>query len=403
MEFPTPKIVKDPDQTRGSEVVREVRLLGVGQRRVLQVSDRQLDVADLCFRATQLLLDDRDPRPKWDRLEDLAARVREVLGPLDLDFLEADPHTEVVLPRWLRCGSTPGFQRFVRRFLGAAHTDRIAKAFQQDGKVLVVGLRRCLRYLLPVAAAADRCIRVLTPGQQAQIEGVEVLARSTSLELVVRLDSLVTRLETAGVPLDPNLARPSELAELPGPIGEIASSMDVAVSDQSAEILQELGLALTRKVRGARDALEFSADPVSQAAHSLVELIDRMLRDAFESEYVIEWIDRCCPSQMAQLTHLKHGQRLPTTRGRALCFTYAGESPPEMTMFHQLAAVAMSEARSNLQRLKHADSCTGHEREEVVGLLEVVEGSLVLVSRVTWLGVEESALDDLRERLVLVA
>ena len=36
------------------------------------------------------------------------------------------------------------------------------------------------------------------------------------------------------------------------------------------------------------DALEFSADPVSQAAHSLVELIDRMLRDAFESEYVIE-------------------------------------------------------------------------------------------------------------------
>ena len=74
-----------------------------------------------------------------------------------------------------------------------------------------------------------------------------------------------------------------------------------------------------------------------------------------------------------------------------------------MTMFHQLAAVAMSEARSNLQRLKHADACTGHEREEIVGLLEAVEGSLVLVSRVTWLGVEECSLDDLRERLVLVA
>ena len=100
--------------------------------------------------------------------------------------------------------------------------------------MLAIGVRRCLRYVLPIAAATDRCIRVLSPKQQAEIEGVEGLARSTALGLVVQLDSLVTQLGQAGVHLDPGIARPSELAELPGPVGEIARSADALVTDQSA-------------------------------------------------------------------------------------------------------------------------------------------------------------------------
>ncbi len=386
---------------RASAVVREARRLSPSQRRVLGVTDFQIDVADLCFSAIQLLLDDRDPRPMRDRLEDLEDHALDVFGSLDLRQLEIDDDGD--LPHWLRRASAPDYGRFVRRFLGAARTDRMVAAFRQDGEVLAVAVRRCLRYLLPVAAAADRCIRILSPGQQAQIEGVEALARSTALELVVRLDSTVTQLEADGVHLDPGIARPSELTDLPGPIGEMARSMDTLVSDQSAEILQGFGTMLTRKVRGARDALAFSSDPTSQAANSIIELIDRTLRSAFDTAYVLRWIDRHFSSRSAQLTHEKHGCLLPTKRGRALCFVFAGEDPTEHSMIHELAAAAIVAARDNLEGIKHADTGAEAEKEVVATLLDAVEGSIVLVSRVAWMGVEESSLESLRNRLVLVA
>ena len=287
--------------------------------------------------------------------------------------------------------------------LGAARVDRLAQALRQDAATLVVGLRRYVRYLLPVAAATDRCIRVLDPQQQAKIDGVDSLARSTALELVVRLDALVSRFEEAGIQLDLGVARPSELAELPGPYGRIARSTDRAVSNESAEILERLSAGLTRKVRGARDALAFSADPVSQAANSVLELVDRMLRNAFTAEYVLEWIDRCFPTPRDDLIQLHGRKRRPSTRGRALCFIYAGENPVETTIIHELAVEAIVAVRPRLQRLKHADSCTDGEREELVALLEAVEACMVLASRVTWLGVEDSSLGELRDRLVLSA
>ena len=160
---------------------------------------------------------------------------------------------------------------------------------------------------------------------------------------------------------------------------------------------------LKRKVRGARDALNFSADPVSQAANSLIELIDRMLRDAYDAEYVLEWVDRYFTSQSVTMTYESHGCLRPTKRARALCFVCAGEAPPEVSMIHELASVAIVVARSNLEHLKHADACTDAEKRELLCMLETVEGSILLISRVAWLGVKESALGDLRDRLVLVA
>jgi hypothetical protein len=44
---------------------------------------------------------------------------------------------------------------------------------------------------------------------------------------------------------------------------------------------------LSRKIQGARDALTYSADPVSQAASSLIEMIDRLLRTAFNEAEVL--------------------------------------------------------------------------------------------------------------------
>ena len=395
--------MRELDSNLTSAIVREVRLLSAGRRRILRITDRQLDIADLCFRAIRLMLDDRDSRPMWDRLEDLAVEIRDAVGPLDLETLDLDSDSEITLPYWLCRASDSEYRRFVRRLLGAAWCDRFAKALRQDAATIVVGLRRYLRYLLPVAAATDRCIRVLTPQQQARIEGIESLARSTALELVVQFDSLVPRLEAAGVRLDAGIARASELVDLPGPFRKFAHSMDIAVSDQSADIIEGLSASLTRKVKGARDALTFSADPVSQGANSLLELIDRVLRHAFAPEYVVEWIGSCFPAQRGQLTHVKQGKQWPTKKGQALCFVYAGEKPVDSTMVHQLIVEVIVAVRRKLERLKHADACTDAEREELVALLEAVEACFVLVSRVAWLCVEESTLGDLRDRLVLVS
>jgi len=392
--------IGDREALKASSVVRVARRLSANQLRILGITDFQLDVADLFFGAIQMLLDDRDPRPMEDRLEDLEERAQEIFGPLDEGHLEIG---EAEVPRWLRQASAPVYGRFMRRFLGAAGTHQLISAFREDGEVLAVAVRRCLRYLLPVAAAADRCIRVLSPRQQAEIDGLEALASSTALGLVVKLDLMITEFETNGVHLDPGVARPSELVDLPGPVGEVARSVDPQVSDQSAEILQDLGSMLTRKVRGARDALAYSSDPISQAANSIIELVDRMLRNAFDTDDVLEWIDSHFPSRSTQLTHVKQGRREPTKRAQALCFAFAGEAPQEHPLFHELAAAAIIAARNGLERLKHADHGTEDEKQELIGHLQAVEGSIVLVSRIAWVGAEESSLQDLRHRLAIAA
>ena len=415
------------DQTTGSALIREARRLSTAERQILQVTDFQLGFADLCFRAIQLLLDDGDGRPKWDRLTDLGRRVAELCDSVDwgeIEFaedmdlkslgpawrkleehleIEVDRDGEVILPLWFRRWPVPEHRRFVRKYLGASRVDRLASGFRQDGATLGIAVRRCLRHALPLAAAFDRCTRVLTPDQLAEIEGAEHFARSSILELFVQLDSLVSRIESADVRLNAGLARPSELSGLPGSCTEIARLTNPAISDNCTTILEELSASLARKITGARDALVNSADGVSQAAHSIVELIDRMLRLAFEPTAVLEWIDRHQSAHQRQLTYQEHEQTLPTKAATALCFVCAGNAPSNPSMIEEVVAKSIVVSRNRLQGLKHADAGTSDEHEQVTELLEAVEGSLVLITRVTWPGAAESSLVAIRERLSLAA
>ncbi|MCY3952466.1 MAG: hypothetical protein OXG69_07945 [bacterium] len=408
-------------------MIREARRLSTAERRVLQVSDFQLGFADICFRAIQLLLDDGDARPRWDRLTDLGRRAAELCDSVDwgeVEFaddmdlkslglawrkleehleIEVDRDGEVILPRWFRRLPVPEFRRFVQKYLGASRVDRLARGFRQDGATLGIAVRRCLRHALPLAAAFDRCARVLTPDQLAEIEGAEHLARSSILELFVQLDSLVSRIESDGVRFNAGLARPSELSGLPRSCTEIARLTNPAISDNCTTILEDLSASLARKITGARDALDNSADGVSQAAHSIVELIDRMLRIAFEPAAVLEWIDRHRSMHQRQLIYQEHGQTLPTKAATALCFVCAGNAPSDPSMIEEVVAKSIVVSRNRLQSLKHADAGSSDEREQVTELLEAVEGSLVRITRVTWPSAKEPALVDIRERLSLAA
>ena len=415
------------DRTIESALVREARQLNAPERRLLQITNFQLGFADLCFRAIQLLLDDGDARPKWDRLEDLGDRAIKLGDSVDwgeIQFgentdresiclawlkleehlgIEVDRDGEVILPLWFRRWPVPEFRRFVRKSLGASRVDRLARGLRQDGATLGIAVRRCLRYALPLGTAVDRCLRVLTPGQLSEIEGAESFARSSALELIVQLDSLVSRIESDGVHFNAGLARPSELSGLPGSCTEIARLTNPTISDSCATIVEELSASLARKIIGARDALANSADGVSQAAHSIVELIDRILGHAFDPLEVLDWIDRHVPVQSVQFTYEKHGRRLPTTAAKALCFACAGKAPSDSSMIEQLVTRSIVASRERLQCLKHADGRRSDEREQITKLLEAVEGSLVLITRLTWPSAEERSLVELRERLTRAA
>lgn len=152
---------------------------------------------------------------------------------------------------------------------------------------------------------------------------------------------------------------------------------------------------LSRKVQGAKDAMSYSVDGVSQAANSLVELIDRLLRQAFTEADVIAWSTTHFPDD-ARMFH----QGRPTTRAKALCFVYAGLDVPEPpSVLHELVASGIVATRRRLEKLKHADLGTDEERDLLAAYLNSVEGFLTLVVGLGWAAAPEEKLETLKVRL----
>jgi hypothetical protein len=172
------------------------------------------------------------------------------------------------------------------------------------------------------------------------------------------------------------------------------------VSDESLQYAEELSETIVRKLRGARHAVENSPDPVSQAANSLIELIDRMLRGAFSDEEVLAWVAEHVPERKG-MTHAPPnatGPR-PTRRARALCFSYAGGAVLENSMLHEAAAVVLVQMHQLLEGLKHADRGTDEERAELLNFIASVESYVLLVCRVGWTMCNEADLARVRARL----
>lgn len=384
-----------------SLLIREVARLTERQRRLIGVTNVQLAGGSVLFETFMQMLDDDDTRPMIDRLDDLEAVVArfDQLGieeMLQTWTLNAD---EPQLPRWMKRATAPNFKRFLRRFIGAGPYDRLQAAARTDGAVVFVAARRSLRYLLPLATAFDHIVGSLSPEQVEQIEGLQPVAGSSLLEMAVKCDSKLNGLLDVGLVAVPDVARPDELFDLPGSLGDLTEQLCGKISDKSADLIEQLSESLSRKVKGAHDALRFSADPVSQAANSLIELIDRLLRQAFADDEVLAWLDEWYPDDLHELTHVQHGQRRPTKRGQALCFVAAGGDVPEQALIQEVAAASLVAVRNSLQQLKHADQGTDAERAAVVSYLVTIESTLLLVCNLAWLGAGEESLAKLRSRL----
>lgn len=170
------------------------------------------------------------------------------------------------------------------------------------------------------------------------------------------------------------------------------------IADRSRELAEQLGSIVTRKMKGARDAVALSADPVSQAANSLIELIDRLLRAAFTDQEVLDWISKNYPDEK-QLRYVKDEKVRPTKLAQARCFVFAGEPKGDQPAFGELIAGVLVNARSELQRLKHADTGEPEELDELGQLIGAIEGFFALGVRLAWGQIPDDTLPQLYGRL----
>jgi hypothetical protein len=90
--------------------------------------------------------------------------------------------------------------------------------------------------------------------------------------------------------------------------------------------------------------------------------------------------------------------RHPTKLAEALCFAYAGGEVTDRSLFHEAAAAALVSARRQLEGLKHADVGSEDEHRRLLDRIATVEGFVVFVTRVGWIGVPDEVMERLRLR-----
>ncbi|MFK3981908.1 hypothetical protein ACI2K4_16220 [Micromonospora sp. NPDC050397] len=369
--------------------------------------DEAVLIWDTVVSSAAILTDDTDPRPWNERLEAafsdaFTIDADSINGDLEALTKHIESFTQVQLPEWTKTLKREGARQFLVKLLGSGTYYRLELALKQDCAILAVALRRATRNLMPYAVAFDDLISALPSGQAHQLPVLTGTPRALLL-LFIRLDRALEKLVTFSSTATlirgrESEATPFELADL----AILTERFRKIVSGRSRKAVTELSAALGRKIQGARDALDHSADPVTQAANSLIELLDRLLRAAFSDDEVIEWIGANYP-HAKDLTYfdIKGAARKlrPTKKGQVLCFVYAGLAVDELSPLHELAATAVVTVRTQLQKLKHADMGTAEEAAEVAKHLNAIEGFLHLAISVAWASMPTERLDGLRVRL----
>jgi len=375
-------------------------------RERLGLTPRVLSVWDYCIQAAAVLGDDTDPRPVTERIEALRASLPDIdhkaltQGLADLETT-VQRHSQT----WSRYIRQHGSHAFLRRILGEGTYRALVLAFFQDVGVLTVVARRAVRHLMPYAVAIDDLTGIVNSGQLTRLSS-PLPAELVFLDMALKADEFMDAVLTREDLRDVLALRPEEQQALgTAKLVDLTETLRDVVAGRARESVVDLSRTLTKKVDGARVALESSPDGVSQAANSLVELIDRLLRQAFSEQEVLTW----CAANYADWPEVTYvdanaGDRVrPSKLGQALCFGYAGREVGDRSVLVELTALALREARARLQRLKHADSeepeAAEADRVQVRRALAAVEAYLHLSLSITWVRKGDVELQGLRQRL----
>ncbi|WP_226657610.1 hypothetical protein [Leifsonia sp. LS1] len=368
-----------------------------------------LDVLDAMVATVYDLLDENGRT--WDeRLAGLSTRFEQLFPEgfpesrlADLADLSEEEVSERIKASMGRL-NRPGTRRFVNRLMGTKRFHRLTVAYNDDVALLLLGVRRFLRSSMPIAQALQDAAAPLTPRERADLAGLSE-AEAVLLDGVLKLDQMVGSffnnrdidLKAKGFPL-----RNEEATTLDVDLDELTTIMRVMLDVETQHRAQEISDVLSRKLRGFEQALTMSDDGVSQAANSLVEFIDRLLRTAFDEDDVLEWVRKYCPDEK-DLTFDRGGKLVPTKRASALCFAHAAQQPEENSTLESMVALSIVKVRGAAEKLKHASAGTDEEEAELRGLMQSLRGALTFTLRFNWLLANDDRYSYLQERFDKVA
>ncbi len=191
---------------------------------------------------------------------------------------------------------------------------------KEDAAVVALGVRRGLRALMPFAVEWEDALAVMTRDQLAAVTNLDLLGVG-ALHLIATLDDQLGEKIMTSLPMGTIANDKDMMPRSASDLISVAEELRVIVSAESSKRFELANTYLVRKIEGARQALDHSVDGVSQAANSLIELIDRLLREAFDPISVVKWVDANLPED-GSLVWVNCGQRRPTKRAEALCLVY---------------------------------------------------------------------------------
>jgi len=380
-------------------------------RTAVGLPDTAIQLLEMVVRGCRILLDDNDPRSLVDRVEDLEPMLDALVGgdaghaQLDRFTQWSEQQVKDKLEHWVNRLRSPAGQAFLRRVMGTGRYDRIRQALTDDGALVMVASRRLLWYMLPLAQAFLDATAALPAESRAQYPSLPGFDRAV-LQMAVELDEMIDGFaERQGMHLDvPGLPmRPDEVTRLAPDVEQLTLTIRAALRAETEEKVTELSGLLGRKLRGFEQALSYSDDGVSQAANSLIEFIDRLLRQAFDECYVLQWASTHFPGE-DRMTHVDVVNVVhPTTFARALCFVCAGDAPNEPYEPARMLADSLVSVRRAAEKLKHANADEATEVNTLRNLMAAVRGVMTFVMRFTWGLAHEERLDYLRRRFAIAS
>lgn len=365
-----------------SQFVSRAQNLNNGVLAALSIDFAILQICELVVSISSLVTDTTDRRSWQDRLNE-AVEGLEQKTLIDAAEKMQNAETLASAEAWARKVRTKDYKLFARRLLGAAEYYRLERAAYQDVAVVTVGVRKAVRAAMPFLIAWEDAIAVMSPGQLSKLASIDLLGLNFT-KILHHLDSFLGDRVLPAFPEDVILPLASDVLDL----SEMAEMFRAKVSSGALSQLTRVNQPLVRKLSGARDALIHSADGVSQAASSLIELIDRVLRESFDHRSVLAWIEEELSDTPGLVYQTDKGESRPTKRGEVLCLIYGGGSVNREatedddgfgpSMIHKVLAGVVVSARTSLQQIKHADDEGEEDREKLMGLMSAVEGALML-------------------------
>ena len=367
-----------------SALVKQVVRLPVTVRRLLGVNDYVIALVDSMVTACVIVLEDSDIPliERWSASNKEFAILKEAPAWVT-DALRNV--SESAMAEWVNRLQRADHKKVLNRLLGTAAFNRLQTGLHQDGRIIVMAIRVGTNYLRPWALALDDALNVLNDDQKGEV-GLPYGLGSSCFGLILNAEQIL------GIALrdEMRLRFPEEADHVELTEGEVEAAMTqfrTIVRANADKNLSELSEVFSRKMQGARDALEHSADGVSQAANSLVELIDRIAREAFSEDEVMEWIALNGLSVPDHTYPAPGGKVRPTKRAQVQCLVWAGaqiKDDPQTLNLPKIAAFALLNIRDNLQKLKHADQDTPDERALLMDFLNAIEGTTMLMIRACW-------------------